>query len=178
MTRLEPLFRYLDALSARPPLADLRKRLEDLDGLTFPEVAESAQFSNDRYMRNLIRERPHYHALLLCWRSGQRSPIHNHANSVCGLRVITGVCTETIFEHTPSGLLKAVSSRDFSPGFVAASQDGDTHQVSNLQSPGIDLVTLHIYAPPLLRMATFSLTDRTVGEFRPFIDEHIHGSGI
>ncbi len=62
-------------------------------------------------------------------------------------------------------------------GESTALQDADIHQVSNLQAEGTDLVTLHIYSPPLLRMDTYSLTDATVGEFIPMIYE-MHGSGI
>jgi hypothetical protein len=38
------------------------------------------------------------------------------------------------------------------------------HQVSNLQPGTADLVTLHLYSPPLLRMGTYSITDQTRGE--------------
>ena len=79
---------------------------------------------------------------------------------------------------TPSTLVKAVSSRDLHEGLVCASQDADMHQVSNLQAEGEDLITMHIYSPPLLKMKTFSLTDRTIGEYIPEIIEHVHGSGI
>jgi cysteine dioxygenase len=174
---LRPLFDYLDGLTARATVEELRTRLFDID-VKLDDVAEFVQFSDEQYMRNLIREGRHYHMLAICWKSGQRSPIHNHAQSTCALRVLTGVATETIFERTPSALLKATRSQELRAGDVAVSQDADTHQVSNLESPGTDLVTLHIYSPPLLRMETFTLTDRAVGEFRPMIVEHIHGSGI
>ncbi len=174
---LEELFEYLDGLSERASIPDLRRLLANLD-ITPEDVADHIEFCEDRYMRNLVREGPLYHALVMCWRSGQRSPIHNHAQSTCGMRVLGGVLTETIFERTPCGQLKPVSSVDRTRGQVSVSQDADTHQVSNLQAPGEDLITLHIYSPPLLRMQTFSLTDSTVGEYRPIITEHIHGSGI
>jgi hypothetical protein len=38
------------------------------------------------------------------------------------------------------------------------------HQVSNLQPGPADLVTLHVYSPPLFRMGTYSITDQTRGE--------------
>ncbi|MHC4089041.1 MAG: cysteine dioxygenase [Planctomycetota bacterium] len=174
---LASLLKYLDGLAARVPVDELQARLAALD-VCIEDVSDFVRFSNDQYRRNLVREGPFYHALVICWRSGQRSPIHNHAGSTCGLRVLTGVATETIFEPGPCSLLKAASSRDLSSGQVAASQDSDTHQVSNLQNPGTDLVTLHIYSPPLLRMDTFSLTDSTVGEFRPMIFSQSDGSGI
>ena len=175
--KLGTLIEYLDGLTSRAPVAELKRRLAGLD-LKVADVADYVHFGQDRYLRNLVHEGDWYHVLVICWRSGQRSPIHNHAGSTCGLCVLTGVATETIFEPTPSGLIKAVSSHDRHTGDVAASQDADIHQVSNLQKAGTDLVTLHVYSPPLLRVDTYSLTDTTIGEFRPMVLEHAAGSGI
>ncbi len=175
--KLAALIEYLDGLTSRAPVAELKTRLVGLD-VKVEDVADYVHFGEERYLRNLVHQGDWYHVLVICWRSGQRSPIHNHAGSTCGLCVLAGVATETIFEPTPSGLIKAVSSLDRHTGNVAASQDADIHQVSNLQKTGTDLVTLHVYSPPLFRMDTYSLTDATVGEFRPMVLEHAAGSGI
>jgi DMSO/TMAO reductase YedYZ molybdopterin-dependent catalytic subunit len=63
-----------------------------------------------------------------------------------------------------NGHVKAVQSEDFPAGSYVLSQDSDLHQISNLQAGDADLVTLHIYSPPLLRMGTYSLMDRGRGE--------------
>ena len=175
--RLAPLFTYLDSLTQRPSVEALEERLTALD-ITLDDVAGHVHFSPNHYLRNLIREGPHYQALALCWRSGQRSPIHNHGHSVCGVRVLTGTVTETKFDRTPCGQLKPTLTRDLPTGSVCVTLDNDTHQVSNLQAADTDLVTLHIYSPPLLKMETYSLTDTTVGEFRPMDYDYIHGEGI
>ncbi len=175
--KLAPLFDYLDGLTQQAPIEALEERIRAVD-ITIDDVREFVRFSETQYLRNLMRSTDFYHALVLCWRSGQRSPIHNHAGSTCGFRVLVGTATETIFEPTPSKLIHPVSSADLAVGAVGASQDTDIHQVSNLQAPGTDLVTFHVYSPPLLRMDTYSLTDRAVGEFRPMILEHAQGSGI
>ena len=174
--KLEPLITYLDGLTARAPVEQVEARMRDAE-VTLDDVSEFVRFGERNYLRNLMKDGSWYHLLVMCWRSGQRSPIHNHDRSTCGLRVLTGVATETSFEVTPSGLVKAVSSEDLHDGGVVVTQDSLIHQVSNLQEPGKDLVTLHVYSPPLLRMDTYSLTDRSVGEFRPMILEHA-GSGI
>jgi len=175
--KLIPLIEYLDGLDERAPSEGLRESLASLD-ITVDDLREYVRFSDERYLRNLVHEGAWYHVLAICWHSGQRSPIHNHAGSTCGLRVLEGVATETIFTATPSGQIKAVCSSDMRTGSVTASQDADIHQVSNLEAPGKDLVTLHVYSPPLLRMDTYSLIDRSVGEFRPMVLEHALGSGI
>jgi hypothetical protein len=66
--------------------------------------------------------------------------------------------------------VKAIFSRDLSPGSVMGSEDTDIHQVSNLQLGDADLVTLHVYSPPLLWMGTYSLMDRTRGKEAMFAE--------
>ena len=173
---LDELFEYLDALDDRADLADLMIELSQLD-VGGEELAEHVRFSRQSYARNLVRSGPWYHALVLCWRNGQRSPIHDHVGSSCGVRVLRGVATETLFEFAANGHVKAVGSRDLPAGSVCGSQDGDLHQVSNLQAGDADLVTLHIYSPPLLTMGTYSLTDLTRGE-EPMLLEFCDAAGI
>ena len=157
---------FLDGLTGRPRREQFEPLMRRLD-VTCDDLADFMIFDEQHYRRNLVCEGAHYHMLVLCWRSGQRSPIHNHAQSICGLKVLTGVATETIFERSPCGLMKAVVSRDCPAGSICVSEDSDTHQVSNLQPAGVDLATLHIYAPPLTRMETYSITDGWVGEYAP-----------
>jgi cysteine dioxygenase len=114
-------------------------------------------------MDSLVRSAPNYHAWVLCWKNGQRSPIHNHSGSACVLRVLRGTLTETLFEMAPNGHVKASFSRDIAEGSLIGSEDTDIHQVSNLQAEDADLVTLHVYTPPLTRMETYSLYDLSRG---------------
>jgi cysteine dioxygenase len=173
---LLPLYRYLDRLRERPPLGELAEQVGRLD-VDCGDVAGFIRFSDQGYMRNLVRAGRWYHVLVLCWKNGQRSPIHDHAGSVCALRVLRGTLTETLFEFTPNGHVKATFSRDFLPGSVVASQDDDLHQVSNLQAGSADLVTLHVYAPPLRQMGTYSLTGLSRG-IEPMFVEFFDAAGI
>jgi cysteine dioxygenase len=159
---LQAMYRYLDTLPDRPDLARL---LEDLSRfeIDLDDLAEHVRFVESGYQRNLVRSAPNYHVWLLCWKNGQRSPIHNHSGSACAVRVLRGTLTETLFETAPNGHVKASFSRDFAEGSLIGSEDTDTHQVSNLQADDADLVTLHVYTPPLYRMQTFSLYDLSRG---------------
>ena len=147
--------------------------------LTLRDLTSYLIFSPARYVRNRVHDGPAYQALVLCWRNGQRSPIHNHRGSHCGVKVLQGVATETVFTRAPNGLVLPVESRHLPPGRTCASADEDIHQVSNLQAGGADLVTLHIYSPPLLRMEVFSLDTPAVREWDdPVNDPLAHGGGI
>src|SRR5262249_38187953 len=115
--------------------------------------------------------------LVLCWKNGQRSPIHDHTGSSCAVRVLRGVLTETAFVFAPHGRVKAVGSRDLAAGAVCGSEDRDLHQVSNLQDGDAALVTLHVYTPPLRWKGTYSLTDATRGQ-EPMFVEYVDAAGI
>jgi cysteine dioxygenase len=173
---LTELFDYLERLRGRAALNDLVSELEGLD-IGCAEVAPFIRFSSRGYTRNLIRGGSWYNVLVLCWKNGQRSPIHDHAGSSCGVRVLRGTATETLFEFAPNGHVKALFSRDLHEGSVCGSQDDDMHQVSNLQPGDADLVTLHVYSPPLLYMGTYSLTDLTRGS-EPMFLEFSDAAGI
>ncbi len=161
--KLDVLFQYLDRLTGPAPLTELTALLARLE-FTADDFAEHVHFSDLGYTHNSVRRGPWYHVWVLCWKNGQRSPIHDHKGSSCGVVVLRGTLTQTVFEFAANGHVKALGSADFAPGSVVGSYDLDLHQVSNLQAGDADLVTLHVYTPPLVRMGTYSLTDRTRGE--------------
>jgi len=161
--KLDVLFQYLDKLQGPAPLAELTALLAGLE-ISADDLQDHVLFSDAGYTHNSVRSGPWYHAWVLCWKNGQRSPIHDHKGSSCGVRVLRGTLTQTLFEFAANGHVKAVGSFDSEPGSVIGSHDMDLHQVSNLQPGDADLVTLHVYSPPLVRMGTYSLTDRTRGE--------------
>jgi cysteine dioxygenase len=141
----------------------LKQELAELD-VDWSALAPHVLYSARTYRRNLVKASRHYNLLVLCWKNGQRSPIHDHKGSSCAVRVLRGAMTETLFEFAPNGLVVPILSRDMPAGSVVGSADTDMHQVSNLQADDADLVTLHVYSPPLLVMGTYSLHDRERGE--------------
>src|SRR5882757_8501547 len=99
---LVELFDYLDRLEERAPLADLVGELSELT-IDADDLSQHVCFSEKAYARNLVRKGSWYHLLVLCWKNGQRSPIHDHAGSSCGVRVLRGTMTETTFGFAPNG---------------------------------------------------------------------------
>jgi cysteine dioxygenase len=173
---LHELIAFLDRLQARAPLPQLVAEMGELRVLC-EELGEHVRFSDQQYARNLVCKGPWYHLLVLCWKNGQRSPIHDHAGSTCGLRVLRGVMTETTFDFAPNGHVKTLGSRELHEGEVCATQDDDLHQVSNLQAGDADLVTLHVYTPPLVWMGTYSMYDTSRGQ-EPMLLEFCDAAGI
>jgi cysteine dioxygenase len=174
---LNELLAQLDQLDRPPSIEDLVSRMECLS-IDFADIEHAAHFADSHYQRNLLHNGAHYHALILCWKNGQRSPIHDHRGSACGVRIIEGVATETIFERMPSGYIRAERSRELFEGQVCGSFDADIHQISNIQPGNARLITLHVYSPPLINMRTYRIEDNRVSEYMDPILEFAHGAGI
>jgi cysteine dioxygenase len=177
MLTLDELFRELDQYDRRVPLDLLAERIKQLR-IDSAEIEPFIKFASDTYRRNLMRAGPAYHALILCWRNGQRSPIHDHFGSSCAVRVLRGTCTETIFQRTAAGHIFPTETHQLPTGFCCGSQDSDIHQISNIETDGGDLVTLHIYSPPLLLMGKYSLTQPGRTEFQEAVHSFAEGAGI
>ena len=176
---LDPLLEELDAWQERIPLRELERALAALT-ITLDDVRPFVVFGDESYRRNLLHAGPAYQALVLCWRSGQRSPIHDHQGSSCGVRVLSGVGLETVFTRAHNRMIYALRSREMPAGTICATEDDDIHQVSNLAEDAGDLVTLHVYSPPLLQMGTYTLFGRDVKAYQEPVYDNllVDGGGI
>ena len=173
---LEQWFAELDRHQVAIPLEILTRDLPRVR-VDFEAVEKYAQFSEERYRRNRMHSGPAYDALVLCWRAGQVSPIHDHRGSACAVRVIRGRATETVYEMTEEGRVFPTHTRQLPEGYMCATQDLDIHRLGNSQPSG-DLITLHIYSPPLLKMGQYSLEDSQPREFEDEIYDLTEGAGI
>jgi len=174
---IEQWFAELDHYNGPIPLDVLKAGVKRLR-MDFAAFQPFAQFSSERYRRNLMHTGPAYHALVLCWRKGQASPIHDHRGSACAVLVLRGRATETVFDMTDEGRVFECCTRELPEGFVCATQDLDIHRLANCQLDGADLITLHLYSPPLLVMGQYSLLDSSVSEFRDEVHVFAGGAGI
>ncbi len=152
--KLVELIAYLGSITGRVDLSVLSRLLEKLD-ISRVDVEPACVFGVKGYRRNAISESAHYELLACCWRSGHCTPIHDHRGVSCAFRVVEGTGTEVRFRVTDSGLVCPTVVNPMPPGYVCAADDADIHQVANMQAPGKDLVTLHIYSPPITRMNTY-----------------------
>ena len=163
MPKLAPLLSYLDGLDGKADLAVIESKLHELD-ITRDDLAPVCRFGDKAYKRNTIARGEWYELVCLCWRSGHCTPIHDHRGSACGFKVIEGVGTEIRFVETASGLICPERTTRMEVGYVCVAGDADIHQIANMQGAGCDLITLHLYTPPLSRINTWKFAQATVEE--------------
>ncbi len=164
------LFDAWDAREDAIPFGDLVASLKGLE-LERADLAGALIFADRNYRRIAVRRRPHYEALVLCWKSGQRSPIHNHLGSSCVVRVVEGRATETQYVFSPCGRLLPQRSRMYPAGSVTGCRDEAIHQMANLEAPGQDLITLHVYSPPPSSWNYFKLNVTTLADHDVLLSE-------
>jgi len=140
-------------------LPELRRLISNLK----PEPAEIEPyilFTENRYARNLVYKTPDFECLVLCWRPGQRSPIHDHGTSICTVYTVEGILSADNYTKMANGHIRADYAEDFKPGSVLSIQTSEIHQVSNLQD-STDLISLHFYLAPLENSYLYSVMQPT-----------------
>jgi cysteine dioxygenase len=152
-----------DALGTTIPVEVMKEGLASLR-LNRRDLGGCINFADRGYQRNLIHYTEHYEVLVICWRSGQRSQIHDHGGSTCGVLMVEGVATETSFEVSRCGRLLPTRSRRLRAGALAVSRSGDIHQVANLEPPTVDLISLHVYSPRLSSPNFYRIGDTTLAD--------------
>jgi cysteine dioxygenase len=161
--------------------ADLRLRLDDfiiemmrtrqerltltllermLSQLAFREedLQDHIRFSSRGYTRNLICRTPRFELLLIGWKPGDFTPIHDHAGSLNLVRVHRGILSSREFEVVSSGrplrtAIRLKSERDLGSGEIASVTEVGIHQLANTSRR--NLLTIHLYSPPLREMTVY-----------------------
>ena len=168
LDRLLGIFADFNRFEEQVPLPYLVDRLRGVP-LKCSDVAEYVSFGEAFYRRNLLYEGNAFRALILCWSSGQRSPIHNHSGSHCFVKIIKGTATEIQFAQSGCGLLFPNRIRELREDESCTCRDLEMHQMGNLQPDGQDLVTLHVYSPPLQHMELFSLNESVFADHEKLV---------
>ncbi|MBV9928232.1 MAG: cysteine dioxygenase family protein [Acidobacteria bacterium] len=153
---LSGLVERLRRMAGPPTFGELNALLTGVE-VTADELRPYVSFKEGTYARHRVHLGPHAELLVLCWRPGQRTPIHDHAGSYGAVRVLRGVMWETLFEMEGAEGLLYQSGREWTPGHVTGADVPDIHQLGNPDVSGRDLVTLHLYAPPLASLNVYKV---------------------
>jgi cysteine dioxygenase len=144
----------------RPPTFEEVGALLSGTSVGTDELRPYVGFKEGTYARHRVHLGEHAELLVLCWRPGQRTPIHDHAGSFGAVRVLRGVMWETLFEMSESEGLAYKFAREWTVGHVTGADVPDIHQLGNPEVSGQDLVTLHLYAPTLTSLNIYKVGRR------------------
>ncbi|KAL9066990.1 MAG: hypothetical protein Q9157_006963 [Trypethelium eluteriae] len=169
-------------------LADLRDVLGPTSGIDSEEVdevklqelmrnyksceADWEQFaladSASNYTRNLVDQgNGKSNILILVWNPSKGSPIHDHANAHCIMKVLKGSLKETRYkwpDHSNPGPPEVTHEQTFGQEEVTYMSDKlGLHTISN-PDPSNLAVSLHLYTPPNAANFGFCIYSRESGK--------------
>jgi cysteine dioxygenase len=156
---LASLVETLDSLGSRPALPQVDEWMRRVE-VSQDELRPYVSFKEGTYARHRVFLCGHAELLVLCWRPGQRTPIHDHAGSFGSVRVLAGFMWETLFEMDESEGLLYKSAREWTNGHVTGADIPDIHQLGNPDVSSADLITLHLYSPPLTTLNVYKVGRR------------------
>lgn len=144
-------------------------------------------FNPHHYVRHLMDTTEDYELILICWRSGQVSSVHNHGTSHCWFTCLEGEVEEKQYQEAlvcqaecgvqvqvsaPCPRLVPITSSTHTAGCTGYINDHMyLHSIGcgkDVPDPGT--VTLHLYAPPIRRVRLYEpdedrVTTRVPGFF-------------
>ena len=167
------LIEALEAINdIRAPLSEPATKAI-LEGLSQfdQELLAFEKFNTNTYARNRIFCNEWVDILLLCWRSGQRTPLHDHAGSRCGVYVLKGEGSEVHFKKSGIGLLVPEQTEILKAKEISVSYDSEIHMLGNFSSSKEDLVTLHCYSPPLSGMNIYDQSQTLFSDYSNILSE-------
>jgi cysteine dioxygenase len=163
---LQSLVQTLQSLSGPPSLDQIYEWLETAE-ISTEDLQPYLGFKEGNYRRHRVCRNEFVEMLVLCWRPGQRTPIHDHNGSHGGVRIHEGRLWETTFTYDALAGLEYKSAREYSPGAVTGSDVPDIHQLGNPDVSEQNLITIHVYAPPLGVLHTYKPGSATIDLYTP-----------
>ncbi len=160
------LVQALEAQRTSPTLEQVCDWLEKA-ALDSADLQPYVGFKEGNYWRHRVCRNEFVEMLVLCWRPGHRTPIHDHNGSHGAVRIYEGLLWETTFSFDPARGLSYKSGRECRPGEVTGAGVPDIHQLGNPDISGQDLITLHIYAPPLGVLKTYKVGSPEIDLYTP-----------
>ncbi|KAL7804662.1 RmlC-like cupin domain-containing protein [Trichoderma aethiopicum] len=119
------------------------------------------------YTRNLVDEgNGKSNLLVLVWSPGKGSPIHDHGNAHCIMKILRGELTETRYvfpeKNEPDGPMTVLAEKTYQENQVTYMSDElGLHRVSNRGSDFA--VSLHLYTPPNVAKEGCHIFDERTG---------------
>jgi uncharacterized NAD(P)/FAD-binding protein YdhS len=167
---LSDLVRRIDALGPRPSPIELVRAVQGAR-LSASDVAHFVRNGRQSYNRSPVIVQEHYEILVLTWSAGQGSVPHEHSSSVCVVRVVQGEAAEGCFSIAADGFVDLEHEEIVRTGEVTSLHDAGIHTLRNASAEGENLVTLHVYAPPLRDGRRFVARPEAQGRRRRPIDD-------
>ncbi len=113
-----------------------------LESLNPQQYLSKVQFHDNTYQKILLEETNDYEIVMICWKAGQSTPIHDHPEGGCWMRIVSGELEETEYAMPTVWNMGAhrltVGDVGYKQGRIVL------HSIRAIA----DTISLHLYSPP------------------------------
>ncbi|MFG6495042.1 cysteine dioxygenase family protein [Fictibacillus sp. UD] len=153
METLHKTMNVLDALN-NPSKKELREALISLD-IGLKDIRSNLKSSKGKpYFRKLLYQNEEVELLVMNWSQVECAP-HNHGNSQGWIKVLNGSSLNTVYEVNENGLPSELFAKVHTKGDLFYAPKKGVHKMKAEEES--DLVTLHLYSPPISGMMVYDL---------------------
>lgn len=153
MTLISKLKNTLDSLKS-PSKAELRDVLLQLN-ITVEELAQLPEPSSGKpYNRKLLFKNKEVELLVMNWSQLECAP-HDHGQSHGWIQVLSGTLINSVYEVNGDGWPRELFHEYHHEGKTFYAPKKGIHKMK--ASNQTDLVTLHLYSPPITGMIVFDI---------------------
>lgn len=125
-------------------------------------ISRYFHWRSEFYTRNLIYRDDRFEMMAICWETGQKSVVHNHAGQNCWMTVPVGKLLGQNFGvieiDETKGFCKLVETDTFELSDCLTAKvelEQPIHQILNLAEYGQRAVSVHIYSRPIERCLAY-----------------------
>ena len=123
--------------------------------ISIAEFKKYISWDPEVYTRNCIEHNEDFELILICWKSGDETPIHGHDNQRCWVYQVAGEMTEERFKEDDEGQLIKEHEMKLTQGKLTYMHDSmGYHTLSNSTSE--NAITLHLYMKPVYQCEVFN----------------------
>ena len=160
------LIDLLSSQTTAPTLEQLHDWVSSVEILDL-DLEPYIGFKEGNYWRHRVCRNDAVEMLVICWRPGQQTPIHDHNGSHGVVKVQKGLMWESIFTYQEDKGLSYDTGRECSVGTITGAEIPDIHRLGNPEDSGQDLITIHVYAPPLGVLKTYKVGSSQIDLYTP-----------
>ncbi|MQR96221.1 hypothetical protein EJV22_13585 [Fictibacillus phosphorivorans] len=144
----------LDSINSNPSKQDLKTALLSLDIDLKDIETELKSSKNKPYYRKLLYQNEDVELLVMNWSQLECAP-HDHGSSQGWIKVLSGCSENTVYEIKENGLPSELFTKTHDKDQIFYAPKKGIHKMKAQKKS--DLVTLHLYSPPISGMKVYDL---------------------
>jgi predicted metal-dependent enzyme (double-stranded beta helix superfamily) len=151
VSKIDNLFKLFSEINKKFTETGTLSACEELfDRYNGDDWMKYISFSEESYKRNpiagMVNENLEF--ILICWKPTQGSPIHDHPENGCLVKILKGSLREDIYVNHDDEGYKFLCSKNNKKGDISYMERMSiVHKISN-PSDEKSAISLHIYSPP------------------------------